>query len=178
MADNFSDPITIRLAKGHRRKINVLAEKNGTTAAGILRSIVDEYLAGNDLEHRLRIAHEETLNRTIERVVSSVEQGMIFAVEKIASGNRNQEELPRQEEEQPTPQQGRKSYNKTLLALGQYDDEITPAIVAEAKRRAGGSSLDARIRNQGKTPHDFVLEVLNEGWKPERDWDAPMRIPG
>ena len=196
MGDNFSDPITIRLAKGSRRKIVAMAEKNGTTTAGVLRQIVDDYLAGNDLEHRLRIAHEETLTRTIERVVSSVEQGMIFAVEKIAGregiGANSQARKPSADDWSPSdlysPERkeamaqnriggGAGRYNLTLLLAGSYEDQITQEMVKEADRRYGLRYPNDTTTNEGKFAR-ILLEVLNEGWKPGAGWDAPMRVPG
>lgn len=196
MGDNFSDPITIRLAKGSRRKIVALAEKNGTTTAGVLRQIVDEYLAGNDLEHRLRIAHEEALSRTLERVVSSVEQGMVFAVGKIAGGEglgaNLQSPMPSADDWSPSdlyaPERkdatvhkssggGPGRYNLTLLMAGSYDDQITEDMEKEADRRYGMRYPNDTATDRAKFAR-LILEVLNEGWKPAGSWDRPMRIPG
>lgn len=177
MAAPHTKPITIRFNSATRQRLITRAEKQSQTTADVVRSIVADHLAGNDLERRIRVSLEEVLNRTRQEigdtVKKTVEEALLFLIEQQpARAMDSTQESPMAQghitnENRQTP---RKVYNRTLLVQGRYDDEITKELEAEAERRSSA--------NPGKHRDDFILQLLNEGWKPEAWNDLPMRIPG
>ncbi|MDQ3289590.1 MAG: hypothetical protein M3Q42_15350 [Pseudomonadota bacterium] len=171
MAAPHTKPITVRFNSATRQRLLNRAEKQSQTTADVIRSIVADHLAGNEIEHRIRVSLEEVMTRTrqeiSETVQRTVEEAILFVLEKHAGGV---EPAPTKVSgppplfKPPAP----RAYNRTLLAQGRYDSEITEALLGMARFRME--------KNPIQSLEHFVLELLNEGWKGD-DFDLPMKVP-
>lgn len=163
MATPHTKPITIRFNSATRQRLISRAEKHSQSTADVVRSIVADHLAGNDLEHRIRVSLEEVLNRTRQEigdtVKRTVEEAILFVIEKQAEDGAfsNDTSTPLQPQDPSERHQAKaRTYNRTLLAQGRYDGELTPELKAEAKR--------LMAVNPGRSLEDCTLHLLNQGW--------------
>lgn len=77
-------PTGVRFSESQKRWLGKKAEKQSQTISEVVRNIVADEIAGNDLEHRIRVAIEELLQQTERRVSESVNHAIGFAIEKHA----------------------------------------------------------------------------------------------